>query len=356
MPLSTKLDQKLRAEDSSDGESYYEVSDRSSPSIIETGEGADILSESEDDENDAEKRLSKVSFGALAKAQASLSKSQPQDRKRKRGDEAEGTQEDKLQALRERLRALKEEKLAKQGGASAPASKKSKPSSETKTKSKTGTDSFFNEDSDSEASDNSDSDSGPKKARSSKHAPMVQSSKRAVTRRRAAVEVKKPTFRDPRFDNVAGPLPDENTMAKRYGFLDEYKNTEISELRSALKKAKTEDEKARIKKTLLSMESQKKARDKKAKQQEVIREHKKKEKEMVKEGKQPFYLKKCMCMMTSIYWAFLLTEWIAEQKKLAIIDEFKNMKGKQREHVLERRRKKIAHKERKNMPMDRRAA
>jgi hypothetical protein len=52
MPLSNKLDRKLRAaEDSSDDEEYYEVTDRSSPSVIDTGEGADILSDSEDEGN-----------------------------------------------------------------------------------------------------------------------------------------------------------------------------------------------------------------------------------------------------------------------------------------------------------------
>ena len=50
MPLSTKLDRKLRAaEESSDGEEYYEVTDRSSSeSFIETGEGGDVIS-SEDE-------------------------------------------------------------------------------------------------------------------------------------------------------------------------------------------------------------------------------------------------------------------------------------------------------------------
>ena len=50
MPLSAKLDRKLRAEEEdTDGEDYYEVSDRSSPSVIDTGDGADILSSSGDE-------------------------------------------------------------------------------------------------------------------------------------------------------------------------------------------------------------------------------------------------------------------------------------------------------------------
>lgn len=53
MPLSTKLEKKLRpVEDDSDDLSYYEVSDRSSPSIIDTGDadGAEVLTGSEDED------------------------------------------------------------------------------------------------------------------------------------------------------------------------------------------------------------------------------------------------------------------------------------------------------------------
>lgn len=56
MPLSTKLDRKLQAaDDSSDGEDYYEVTDRSSSdSILETGEGGDIVSSEGEDSQDGE--------------------------------------------------------------------------------------------------------------------------------------------------------------------------------------------------------------------------------------------------------------------------------------------------------------
>jgi hypothetical protein len=53
MPLSSKLDRKLRAaEESSDGEDYYEVTDRSSSeSIIETGAGGgEVISSGDEDE------------------------------------------------------------------------------------------------------------------------------------------------------------------------------------------------------------------------------------------------------------------------------------------------------------------
>lgn len=159
-----------------------------------------------------------------------------------------------------------------------------------------------------------------------------------VSRKRQVVDVKKPVFRDPRFDPVAGPPPDEHTFGKRYSFLNDYRASEIAELKSTIKKTKNENERERLKKQLVSMESQQKARENKEKQQNVIREHKQKEKELVKDGKKPFFLKK------------------SEQKKMVLIDRFQNMKSKQREHVIERRRKKVTAKERRNMPDDRRTA
>ncbi|CAO2648633.1 Nn.00g079000.m01.CDS01 [Neocucurbitaria sp. VM-36] len=345
MPLSTKLDRKIRAaEESSDGEDYYEVTDRSSSeSFIETGEGGDVIS-SEDEANEGledeglsdaandqqvQAQMSKVSFGALAKAQDALSKEQLGNRKRKRGDDTSKSQEDKLAALRERLRQIKAEKLAN----GAQPSKKAKTSAKSKV--------IQDEDSEDEEQEDRDSESEsdePPHARSSKHAPAVQSSKRMVSRKRQVVDVKKPVFRDPRFDNISGPRPDENTVGKRYSFLNDYRASEIADLRATIKKSKNEDEKERLKKKLLSMESQEQTRKRKEEQQNVVRDHKKKEKELIKEGKKPFYLKK------------------SEQKKIALVDRFQNMKSKQRDKVIERRRKKVTAKERRNMPDERRTA
>lgn len=239
------------------------------------------------DDQQAKAQMSKISFGALAKAQDALAKEQSTDRKRKRGDDTSKSQDDKLEALRARLRQIKEAKLA----SAPPPSKKSK----TSAKSKSSRDQA-KDDQDDDAGSDSDSDAQPK-ARSSKHAPAVQSSKRMVSRKRKVVDVKKPVFRDPRFDPVAGPPPDEHTFDKRYSFLSDYRTSEIAELRSSIKKSKNEGEKERLKKKLLSMESQQKARENKEKHQDVIREHKKKEKELVKDGKQPFFLKKCMSIL-----------------------------------------------------------
>lgn len=233
--------------------------------------------------------MSKVSFGALAKAQDTISKQQSSDRKRKRGTESSKPQEDKLQALRERLQEIKAAKLA-QGGASQVQSKARK--------SRPARNHDVEEQDDDDEDEDSDSDAAPH-ARSSKHAPAVQSSKRAVTRKRQVVDAKKPKFRDPRFDT--GPQPDENTLSKRYGFLNDYKSSEMNELREAIAKTKNEADKEKLKKKLLSMESQQKAQRNKDQQQDVLREHRKKEKELVKQGKKPYFLKKCQSIHPAMY-------------------------------------------------------
>lgn len=225
--------------------------------------------------------MSKVSFGALAKAQDALSKST--DRKRKRGEDSSKSQQDKLEALRERLRQIKAEKIA---NGDAKPSKKPKTDEKSKTKRQ-------ERDESEDREGDSDSDAAPH-ARSSKHAPAVQSSKRMVSRKRNVVDVKKPVFRDPRFENIGGPRPDENTLGRRYAFLNDYKASEVADLKKAIKKSRNGDEKEQMRKQLESMESQMKTQQRKDEQQAVVREHKKKEKELIKEGKQPFYLKKCM--------------------------------------------------------------
>jgi ribosomal RNA-processing protein 36 len=279
---------------------------------------------SEEDDEQVQAQMSKVSFGALAKAQDALSKQEAGGRKRKRGDESSKSQQDKLDALRQRLQEIKAAKLAE----GPPPTKKSKSTKRAK----------HDTDEDEESSDNDAvADTAPR-ARSSKHAPAVQSSKKAVSRKRKIVDVKKPVSRDPRFENLSGPGPEKHTVDKRYAFLNDYKASEMAELKAAIKKTKNEADKEKLKKKLMSMESQEKARKRKEQEQEVINEHRKKEKELVKQGKTPFFLKK------------------SEQKKIALTNRFEKMKSKERDHAIERRRKKATAKERKNMPAERRGA
>lgn len=112
----------------------------------------------------------------------------------------------------------------------------------------------------------------------------------------------------------------------------------MKELKSAIKKTKDESEKEKLKRALLSMESRKKAQERKRKEAEILDRHRREEKELVKQGKKPFYLKK------------------TEQRKRLLVDRFSELKGRQLARVLERRRKKVEGKEKKKMPWSRREA
>jgi ribosomal RNA-processing protein 36 len=171
--------------------------------------------------------------------------------------------------------------------------------------------------------------------RSNKHAPTEMSSKKAVSRKREVIAVHKRDVRDPRFEHTGGPV-DERKLREAYSFLDNYREDEMVELRMQIKKTKDEDLKEKLKRQLLSMESKKKAQARKDREQEILDRHRKEERELVKQGKQPFYLKK------------------AEQKKRVLVEQYKGMKGKQLDHAIERKRKKVASKEKKNMPFARR--
>jgi ribosomal RNA-processing protein 36 len=188
--------------------------------------------------------------------------------------------------------------------------------------------------------------------RTSKHAPVEMTSKKQVSRRRdflsATAETKKAASRDPRFMPLGAAAGsggsgssskiDEIKARKAYAFLDDYRASEMQELRAAIKKTRNEGEKEKLQKALLSMESRKKAQDRKDKERAVIEEHRRREKELVRQGKTPFYLKK------------------SEQKKRLLVDQFQGMKKKEADRAIERRRKKMAGKEKKLLPMARRGA
>ncbi|PVH85390.1 DUF947-domain-containing protein [Cadophora sp. DSE1049] len=286
--LETPLQRRVRPR----REPSAELEETKEESLAESGEGDDdeeeqsAVGENDSEESDSDEseeeiadNVASISFGALAKAQASL---EPGRKKRASKNKDGDTWEDN-EAL-ERKAGRKDHR-------------------------------DFN--------------------RSSKHAPTEISSKKAVSRKREVVPVVKKAYRDPRFEAVGGPI-DESKVSKAYAFLDDYREDEMKELRNAIKNTKDEDAKEKLKRALLSMESKKKAQLRKNKEQEILDRHRKEEKELVKQGKQPFYLKK------------------AEQKKRVLLDTFGELKGKQLDRVIERRRKKVEGKEKKKMPFARR--
>ena len=172
-------------------------------------------------------------------------------------------------------------------------------------------------------------------SRTSKHAPTELSSKKAVSRKREVVVMQKVNHRDPRFEPISGSV-DEQRTKRNYSFLETYRDSEMSELKSAISKTNDGEGKEELRRLFFGMESRKKAQDVKEQQQEVLRKHRKQEKERVGRGKRPFFLKK------------------ADQKKLALVERFEGMKSRQVDKVIERRRRKKAARERKVMPNARR--
>ncbi|KOS19039.1 rRNA biogenesis protein RRP36 [Escovopsis weberi] len=166
--------------------------------------------------------------------------------------------------------------------------------------------------------------------RSSKHAPQEVSSKKPVSRRREIIADTRRKARDPRFDALAGRV-DEARIAKAYSFLDEYRESEMAELRAQIKKTKGAEEKEALKRQLLSMESKKKARLKREEEARVLDEHRRREKELVAQGKKPFYLKE------------------SERKKQLLVKRFEGMSKGQVDRAIERKRKKVASKEKKEL-------
>ncbi|ETS77055.1 hypothetical protein PFICI_10929 [Pestalotiopsis fici W106-1] len=213
---------------------------------------------------------------------------------------------------------------------------------------------------DEESGDDSDSDSSPEEfdrhgkskikpvaGRAHKHAPAEMTSKKPVTRRRQVVDVasaSKPAARDPRFgpplhSTAADAERAQDALRRNYAFLGSYRDSEMAALRTRIKKTKDPFEKQRLERELASMQSRKQAQERRDAEHRVIDEHRKKEKELVRQGvkSQPFYLKK------------------SEQRKRVFTERFQGMKKRQVDKAIVRRRKKDVAKERKELPMERRA-
>ena len=273
--------------------------------------------------DDVQEKIRQTSFGTLKQAQDVLS------RKRKLGSSTSAEQEGKLEALRQRLRELKEEPSKETRPRKMPT-----PQESTERVARRGP-------SDSKASDD-DSDSGPSeeeaefKSRSSKHAPASQSSKRQVTRKRNVIDAPKRKSRDPRFEALHQDTTPIGHMDRAYSFLTEYQKSDIKELKSALKATRDEDDREKLKRKIGSMENRIKSKEAKDREQEIIRSHRKAEREKLQSGKLPYYLKH------------------KDVKERALGEKFKSMSGKEREKVMERRKRRDEQKEKKRMPSSRR--
>lgn len=258
----------------------------------------------EDDQEDIQSSLNNISFGALAKAQSSMGSRKTKRAKPSATDDAETQPANPLDDIRARIREAREQKQ------SSSSSKSSKYKDLEK--------------------------------RSSKHAPMVQSTKHAVTRKRTIIEPPATArSRDPRFDpTVVGKnthMP-TGSSEKAYAFLNEYRAKELKDLKEQMAKTKDPFQKENLKKQVRSATDRMRESENRKREQKILAEHKKKEKELIREGKKsnPYYLKK------------------SDLKKEVIKRKYNEMNSRDRAKALERRRKKVASKEIKEMPMERR--
>ncbi|KAI2791805.1 rRNA biogenesis protein rrp36 [Penicillium oxalicum] len=305
--------------DNSQDESDNAASDSDSDSEANEHEHereSDNSSDSESDPNeDIKESLSNISFGALAKAQASMGPKKRKNKPSTSAPESEPTSTaSPLDDIRAKIRAAREQK--REAAAKAL---------------------------DTTSTSTGDGARQKKAARSSKHAPMVQSSKYAVSRKRVIVEPSSaPKARDPRFDAAvmghSGKGNNTQASEKAYSFLDEYRASELRDLKRQMAQTKNPEAKEALKRQIRSATDQQKARENKKREEAVIAEHKKKEKEAIRDGKKstPYFLKK------------------SDLKKQVMQKKYEEMGSRDRAKALERRRKKLASKERKEMPMERR--
>lgn len=171
---------------------------------------------------------------------------------------------------------------------------------------------------------------------------MVQSSKRAVTRKRTVIEppaVQK--TRDPRFDpTVVGKNSRMSTATAEatYSFLNDYRAAELKELKEQLKNTKNAEQKESLKRAVRSATDRMRELENRKREQNIMADHKKQEKELIREGKKsnPYYMKK------------------SDLKKQVLLHKYDEMNSKDRAKALERRRKKMTSKERRQMPEERR--
>lgn len=177
-------------------------------------------------------------------------------------------------------------------------------------------------------------DSNDKKSKH-KHAPKEHSSKKRVSKIRDIPGLNVPQtmntnlYNDIRFDKSTGEATDVNVIRRRYAFLDEYREKEIHELERMLHDRKflakvTDDDREEMQERLTSMKSRLQSVKNRDLEQNIIKEY---EDEINKDNTTRYHLKK------------------SEKRKVVQKWKFDHMKAKQREKVMERKRKKRLGKE-----------
>ncbi|KAG7662626.1 RRP36 [[Candida] subhashii] len=286
--------------------SYYDDAEESSGDELTYA----LSSRQKEKEDDNDDELASISFGALNKAQSKiLKKSSSKTNKKSKKSKKEYVSES--------------ESSDEEEG------------------------SFFESDSEDDAPRESSSKKNSRrtiqdKSRRSKHAPAESSSKRPVSKIREIPGLESSNrhsslYKDIRFDAAYGKA-DLIKARKDYSFLDEYRQSEIKQMESILRDKKShlylsEYELDEIRQNLQSLKSRLDTLKNRDLEHDILSQHKKQQLENFRVGKQqnPYFLKR------------------SEKRKMLQKAKFDSMKPKQREKVMERKRKKRLGKEFKQL-------
>jgi ribosomal RNA-processing protein 36 len=149
---------------------------------------------------------------------------------------------------------------------------------------------------------------------------------------------KKPKARDPRFDEMAGEFS-ESKFRQSYRFIEDLRKKEVMDLKERIKETKDWDEKKGLQRELAGLMARVTVEEKKAAAAKVHSELRKKEIEAVRQGKKPFYIKK------------------TDEHKMVKMQQLEKLQDEGRlDKYLAKKRKKVAAKEHRYMPYQRRNA
>ncbi|KAL3231034.1 rRNA biogenesis protein RRP36 [Nakaseomyces bracarensis] len=265
--------------------------------------------------SDEDEEIKTISFGSLKKADKQLEEEEKKERVR---DTKKKPRTIKRQEPEQVAKSYKEEQF------------ESDSESENDSSSDEDGGAFFEED-----EEEGYRKGGNKSKKRRKHAPTEQSSKKRVSKIReipglqVQKQVKSGIYQDVRFTKATGEATDFCTIRKRYQFLDEYREKEIAEMERLLKDSKfvnkiSDYEREEMENRVRSMKSRLQSVRNRETEQKIIKDY---EAELNTGNKSRFHLKK------------------SEKRKVIQKWKFDHMKTKQREKVMERKRKKKLGKE-----------
>ena len=128
------------------------------------------------------------------------------------------------------------------------------------------------------------------KRKKGKSAPAELPSNRPVRRLREDPNAAPPKFSDPRFSDLHGKL-NHSAFFDGYKFLDKYQEDEVNKLQRAMKKSKSENNKALLKEEAGKRKQEMLERRRALRIKERMQELKSVERAKVATGKKPFFLK-----------------------------------------------------------------